>query len=225
VTVGSTMALVTKASFLLGYEYANNNPKTKYEDDEVIELIKDAYPQIKQTAKYAMNLVVFFVFSHVQGGGHDKSEGEEIAKNAAIILLNIQHECFKLGLKYSAELHAQPGAVNMQTFYVWIGPLPKNCDICNKKIKKTLVFGSTKTRQHGVRQHGVNMCERCYKKIGSEGGGASKSRRYAKIAGMWITGDEPQWHPDEIPDGTTIKIDNRIGEITQVTYKKSLLGR
>ena len=153
--------------------------------------------------------------------------GDKLAKNYAIILLDIQHECFKLGLNYWAELHAQTGAVNRQTFYVWIGPLPKNCDICNKKIKKTFVFGDTKEGhgRHGRAIRNVDMCERCYKKIGSEWGGAFKSRRYAKIAGMWITGHEPQWHPDEILDGTTIKIDNRIGEITQVTYKKSLLGR
>jgi len=208
VQVGSTMALVTKASFLLGYEYANNNPKTKYEDDEVKELIKDAYPLIKQAAKYAMNLIVILVGGLVQGGEYDKSEDVELITNAAIILLDIQHECFKLGLKYSAELHAQIGAVNMQTFYVMVGPLPKNCDICNKKIKKTLVFGNTK-EGHGRYKRGirnVTMCERCYKKIGSEQGSYGKSRRYAKIAGLWITGDEPQWHPDEIPDGTTIKI-------------------
>ena len=124
-------------------------------------------------------------------------------------------------MKYLAELQYPIGAVNMQTFNVWLGRPPKKCDICNKKIKKTLVFGDTK---NGPRN--VVMCERCFKKIGSEWASYGRSRRYAKIAGMWITGREPEWHPDEIPDGTTIKIDNQMsGEITQVAYKKSLLGR
>ena len=176
-TVGSIMGKVTRASFLLGYEYANNNPKTRYEDDEVIELINDAYPLIKQAAKHAMNFLLFLVDGLVECGEYDKSEGVELAKNAAIILLNIQSECFKLGLKYSVELHAQIGAVIMQTFYVWLGPLPNNCDICNKKIKKTLVFGDTKEGhgRHGRAIRNVDMCERCYKKIGSEQASHGKS--------------------------------------------------
>lgn len=219
--VGGIMAQVCKTSLLLGYEYANNNPRIEYNDNNVMNLMRQAYPLIKQTSKSANNLILSLISGLVLSGEYKKYEGAKTAEEAANLLLTIQSRCFRLGFKYLKDSRHNKGVLKMQTFNVWPGEPPKRCGICRKKVKKTFVFGDTKKGHRNL-----VMCERCYKKIGSEKASYGESRRYAKIAGIWISGQKPDWHPDEIPDGTMIEINNQFSrEKTQVEYKKSLLGR
>jgi hypothetical protein len=110
---------------------------------------------------------------------------------------------------------------NVITFNEWPGSPPTRCHLCNRKLKKTCVFGDTK---HG--QRNVIMCERCFRKKGETRATYGKSRRYAKISGRWVSGSDPQWHPDNIPDGTKIKILYQFSDRSEeLTYKESLLGK
>ena len=109
----------------------------------------------------------------------------------------------------------------MSTFNVWPGPPPKKCGLCRKKVKKTCVFGDTTDGRRNVL-----MCETCFSKVGSERATYGMSRRYAKIKGRWVSASEANWHPDNIPDGTSITINDQFSQkSTTLTYKKSLLGK
>lgn len=109
----------------------------------------------------------------------------------------------------------------MKTFNVWPGRSPKRCQLCNRKLKETCLFGDTKNGQRNK-----TMCERCYRKRGRENSTYGKTRRYAKIKGKWVSGSNPQWHPDDIPEGTKIRIVDQFSDVTmELTYSKSLLGK
>lgn len=219
--VGSTVGEVIRSSFLIGYEFANKNPRKIYTESEMIEFTKQAYPLLNQGSKSANDLIETLIRSLLMNGKYDKSEEKILTDKSAILLQKIQSQCFSLGFSYLKGVQHNKGGVNMLTFDEWPGNPPKRCGICRKKVKKTLVFGDTKKGDRNV-----VMCERCYKKIGVEVASYGKSRRYAKIAGLWVSGREPDWHPNEIPDGTMIVINHQFSKKrTKLEYRKSHLGR
>jgi len=105
----------------------------------------------------------------------------------------------------------------MTQLYLWPGSPPKKCEVCRKRLGRTLIFSDTTDGRRNI-----SMCEACFGKVGSARATYGQARRYARISGMWVSGSDPDWDPERLSEGETITVsDSLSGQEKTFTFKKS----
>ena len=72
---------------------------------------------------------------------------------------------------------------------------------------KTLILSDT-TDGH----RNITISEDCFLKVGEKLASYGKARRYARLKGMWLTGYQPDWNPNDIPVGATVEITDQLAD-------------